>query len=179
MKTFFTSDTHFNHENILKYCRPMFKSLDEMNATIIERWNSVVGKDDQVYHLGDFAMGQKQFHAGFGQALNGKKTLIRGNHDRKDEHMLACGFSAIYSSILTLVDGKRIYMRHLPSEDLDDGRRPWLYKGIEDARPCDYFLCGHVHLNWKKNKYSEGIPIINVGVDQWDFTPRTLEELIA
>jgi calcineurin-like phosphoesterase family protein len=57
-KVFFTSDTHFNHANIISYCSRPFSSADEMNREIIARWNAVVGPEDTVYHLGDFAMGR-------------------------------------------------------------------------------------------------------------------------
>ena len=55
-KVFFTSDTHFNHTNIIQYCQRPFKSTDEMNEAMIDNWNSVVGEDDTVFHLGDFSL---------------------------------------------------------------------------------------------------------------------------
>lgn len=53
----FTSDTHFGHANIIKYCNRPYKDTEEMNADLIKRWNSTVGKDDLVWHLGDFSLG--------------------------------------------------------------------------------------------------------------------------
>jgi calcineurin-like phosphoesterase family protein len=82
-KVFFTSDTHFNHANVIKYCVRPFASIEEMNRVMIERWNAVVGPEDTVYHLGDFAMGKPSEWPAFLRQLNGaKKILIRGNHDR-------------------------------------------------------------------------------------------------
>ena len=81
-KTFFTSDTHFNHANVIKYCARPFASLEAMNREMITRWNAVVGPEDTVYHLGDFAMGKSSEWPGFLRQLNGaRKILIRGNHD--------------------------------------------------------------------------------------------------
>ena len=53
----FTADQHFGHGNIIRYCNRPFRSVDEMNAVLIERWNSVVKPDDIVYQLGDFVWG--------------------------------------------------------------------------------------------------------------------------
>ena len=54
MNLWFTSDTHFGHENIIKYCKRPFKSLEHMNMEIIRRWNERVQPDDMVIFAGDF-----------------------------------------------------------------------------------------------------------------------------
>lgn len=56
-RVFFTSDTHFNHTNIIKYCQRPFRDIYEMNETLIANWNNVVAPDDIVFHLGDFCLG--------------------------------------------------------------------------------------------------------------------------
>jgi len=56
MQTFFTSDTHFDDEFAIQYFNRPFKSVDEMNVVIVEKWNSVVTENDTVYHLGDFTL---------------------------------------------------------------------------------------------------------------------------
>ena len=43
-KVFFTSDTHFKHANIIKFCERPFGSIEEMNEALIANWNRVVGK---------------------------------------------------------------------------------------------------------------------------------------
>ena len=81
IETWFTSDHHFGHKNILEYekeARP-FKTIEEMNETLIERWNSVVQPHHLVYHLGDFCFGKKNMD--IAARLNGKKKLVMGNHD--------------------------------------------------------------------------------------------------
>lgn len=82
--TWFISDPHFGHANIIrftgldgKFVRPGFKDIEHMNATIIQNWNSVIGPKDKVYCLGDFG------NPDFAAQLNGKKRLILGNHDVK------------------------------------------------------------------------------------------------
>ena len=76
-----TSDTHFNHANIIKYCNRPFSSVEEMNETIIANWNKVVSQGDTVYHLGDFALGDKSLIPDFIRRLNGHISFIMGNHD--------------------------------------------------------------------------------------------------
>lgn len=55
MKVWFTADTHFGHRNILKHCDRPFGSVKEMDEALIAMWNAVVGLNDDVWHLGDFA----------------------------------------------------------------------------------------------------------------------------
>lgn len=86
MKTnlWFTSDTHFGHKNILEFCpnRPG-KDIQEMNEALIRNWNSCVQPDDDVYHLGDFMMGQSLYWESTLNRLQGNIHLVAGNHDRK------------------------------------------------------------------------------------------------
>ena len=82
--TFFTSDTHFNHANIIKFCNRPFKDVEQMNEVIIANWNSVIGKDDTVFHLGDFCLGGAAEWTKILDRLNGKIYLIMGNHDLKN-----------------------------------------------------------------------------------------------
>lgn len=85
MKTFLIADPHFSHEGMTKFTREdgtklrPFNDAAEMDKELVSRWNSVVGKDDKVYVLGDVAMRKK--HLPILLELNGKKVLIRGNHD--------------------------------------------------------------------------------------------------
>ena len=80
---YFTSDTHFYHNNIVQLCDRPFRDYDEMHRTLVLNWNSMVRDTDEIYILGDF------IHKGNGEEANkilkklkGKKYLIRGNHDK-------------------------------------------------------------------------------------------------
>jgi len=79
---FFISDTHFYHKNVIKYSNRPFDSVDQMNACLIDNWNSKVGKTDDVYFLGDFSFGTKEETQNIINNLNGKKHMILGNHDK-------------------------------------------------------------------------------------------------
>ncbi len=83
MNIFVTSNTHFNHKNIIKYCHRPFKDVEEMNEAIISNWNNSVTNDDIIYHLGDFCFGAKEELKQIFNRLNGQKYLIMGNHDKK------------------------------------------------------------------------------------------------
>lgn len=81
-KIYVTSDTHFNHNNIIEYCNRPFNSIEEMNETIIKNWNDTITNDDYVFFLGDFCLGNRENLIELGHKLNGHKILIMGNHDR-------------------------------------------------------------------------------------------------
>jgi calcineurin-like phosphoesterase family protein len=85
MSAFVTADTHFGHAKSLSFIRPdgealrPFSSCEEMDETMVERWNAKVGKRDTIYHLGDVVIPRASLK--ILDRLNGRKILIRGNHD--------------------------------------------------------------------------------------------------
>lgn len=82
MGTFFTADLHFGHERIIEFHPDRGASLEEMHERIIENWNATVRyRQDEVWFLGDFAMGKLDGSLLNFHKLNGKKHLVRGNHD--------------------------------------------------------------------------------------------------
>ena len=87
MKSWITSDLHFGHTNIMKFCpqtRERFRNdVDYMNEAMIEEWNAVVKAEDHTYILGDVCFAPWEKAVQFMARLNGTKTLIAGNHDKK------------------------------------------------------------------------------------------------
>lgn len=82
----FTSDTHFGHENIIRYANRPYENVTDMNLSLIKAWNSVVKPQDTVYHLGDIAMGTSKSPESLKHiidTLHGEKIFILGNHDNK------------------------------------------------------------------------------------------------
>lgn len=117
---FICSDTHFNHGNIIKYCNRPYSSVDEMNADMIKRWNSVVGSDDIVIHLGDFCFGNKEKIKNIFSQLNGKIDLVMGNHDSlKIKDYYEIGFHKVYDRPI-LFDNFFI-LSHEPIQWIKDG----------------------------------------------------------
>lgn len=82
---FFTADHHFGHENIIEFCNRPFVDVSQMDKELILSWNSVVGHEDTVYHLGDFTLGTRAH--GYMQQLNGR-MLILGLHQHHDRRWL-------------------------------------------------------------------------------------------
>lgn len=81
-QTWFISDTHFNHKNILEYTKRPYSTLEEMNRSMIELWRSRVQPDDYVVHCGDFFMGRSDDAPSIFAQLTGKIVMVPGNHDK-------------------------------------------------------------------------------------------------
>ena len=79
---YYISDTHFRDQAIFDKCKRPFKSLSEMEETIIRKWNSKVKKDDIVYVLGDISKDDDNSSIEIFRNLNGTKHFIVGNHDQ-------------------------------------------------------------------------------------------------
>jgi calcineurin-like phosphoesterase family protein len=181
MAIYFTSDQHFGHNNIIEYCNRPFHCIKQMGKDIIENFNNIVNEEDIVWHLGDFSFHLFNETKRIFDSLNGTHNIVLGNHDRSIKYMQEVGFKeVVYSKHLT-IDSIKLYLRHIPNHRTHDDRK---YKDkylVEPVEDYDYFICGHVHEKWKSkenivNERSE--LIINVGVDQWNFKPVTLDEII-
>jgi calcineurin-like phosphoesterase family protein len=162
----FTSDTHFFHENIIMYCGRPFSCAEEMNEVLVDNWNSVVKPGDIVYHLGDVAMGGKEAYEGLGQllaSLNGSKRLIVGNHD--DIPFLSKGGWFKKVQMWKVWDNKPLLFSHVPIH------QDSIHERILDAGGVN--VHGHTH-----NKGSPEGPYKCVCVELTNYTPVNLEELI-
>jgi calcineurin-like phosphoesterase family protein len=147
-----TSDLHFNHSNIIRYCNRPFLNTFEMNTALINNWNKVVTDSDLIFILGDFSMRDTTL---FESQLNGTKVFLWGNHDR--QHAL--------SSLFVISNGLHIFMQH----------KPYIK---EVPKNTNLILCGHIHDRWKA-KWWHDIPMINVGTDMWDYKPVSLDTIKA
>lgn len=163
-----TSDTHFNHANIIKYCNRPFSSVEEMNKTLINNWNNVVSDGDIVYHLGDFALGNKLLIPDFIDRLNGSIYFIMGNHDNFNI-MYDCtklGKLKIVTWEEVIKVGKRtVIMNHFPFSSLPD--------------PTSQVIQLHGHVHSTINNPWLGLPNqYDVGVDNNNYTPINLYNII-
>ncbi|MBQ9072313.1 MAG: metallophosphoesterase [Bacilli bacterium] len=167
---YFISDTHFNHSNIIEYCNRPFNDIKEMNDTLIDNWNSIVKKDDIVYHLGDFALADEEELKVLYSKLNGTIILIRGNHDGKSaKYYEEIGFKVLTNAPIKL-DEYKLILSHTP---------------VPDTKIPDGYINIHGHIHNKK--LIDGYPTkiysadkhINVSVDAINFKPLGLEEINA
>lgn len=119
-KTWITSDSHFNHSNIILYENRPFADKDGMNEELIKRWNEVVAPNDTVYHLGDVVFGGKAIREGILSRLNGYKILRLGNHDhRTSKAQWLKYFDEVYEDDILLDD---ICLSHYPLSDYEMDR---------------------------------------------------------
>src|SRR5579863_2896472 len=96
MTRWFTSDTHFGHTNIIRYCNRPFKDAGEMDRAMVENWNALVKPEDTIYHLGDVSFSSPDRTKHILSNMNGHKILILGNHDRSEFKMKTWGFDEVY-----------------------------------------------------------------------------------
>lgn len=169
---FYTSDLHFGHHNILRYENRPFQSVEEMNDNLINNWNRKVSKGDEVYIIGDFGLlGGRQANSILDR-LNGRKYLIKGNHDHfiRDREFDRSKFVWIrdYASIK---DGETVIcMFHYPIAVWDRQHHGALH------------FYGHVHSNTDNHHpllLELGDNAFNVGCDVHSYEPVSLAELLG
>lgn len=155
-KRFYTSDMHFDDDRFDILVRP-FKNLEEQHAIIIKNWNSVVGKEDEVFVVGDASVTDKGLQ--YMDQLNGKKTLILGNYDDlRDKNILISKFDAIYpKDALIIIAGRTFYLNHYPAKASQD----------------HFNLVGHVHGVWRVQSN-----MINVSQEVWNYTPVSEQQIL-
>ncbi|TBL77710.1 metallophosphoesterase [Paenibacillus thalictri] len=155
---FFISDHHFGHKNMIDFESRPFSNVEEMTSEMIAAWNSVVGNEDKVFHLGDFSFLNQEKTKEIVSSLNGYKFLILGNHDRGRTRSwwLDAGFHEvsehpiIYKHFFFLSHEPMYMNKHMP------------YVNVH----------GHIH----GQKY-EGKSYFNVCVEHWAYKPVTFEQI--
>lgn len=165
---FLISDQHFSHKNILKFTRrdgsPLrpFATIEEMDETLVQNHNSIVKPTDKVYFLGDVTMGKKGLS--IVERLNGKKILIKGNHDQEKLSVYAEYFDDVHGSFQLA----GYLLTHIPVHSSSIGR----WKGN---------LHGHLHAD-VTGDYENGVWVPDhrytcMSVEQTDYYPIPLEEI--
>lgn len=156
---YLTSDTHYSHANILKYCKRPFKDIYEHDTMLVENFNSLVKQNDIVYHIGDFCLGPPWAASDIYHRLNGTIHLIKGNHDRLKNYK---GLFYSVQDVLMLEIGKvSIWLSHYAH-----ARWPHAHHG---ALHC----FGHSHGGFPGLGRS-----MDVGVDTNNYFPYHVDEVV-
>lgn len=171
----FTSDTHFGHENIIKFCQRPFANTVEMDAELIRRWNETVPPEGIVFHLGDFCHGGPAAWNRILKQLNGKKYLILGNHDFKNiKNRSILRFESVTQQMVILVGEQSIILNHNPFLCYGGSYRDvWQLFGHVHSGPFS-----HTGLDLPRLKMLFPLQY-DVGVDNNDFRPVSFEEVKA
>lgn len=181
-KTYFISDLHFEHRNILAFDNREFSDVKTHDRFLIDTWNNKVGVDDDVWILGDVSWHNVTKTIEILKELNGHKHLIIGNHDRRflKNQVFRNEFESIehYKEII-LDDDNGIVLCHYPIPTYNNHFSGWTH------------LYGHVHTGFEynmikqfeyqmKDLYRKPSRMYNVGcmVPEMGYEPKTLKEII-
>jgi calcineurin-like phosphoesterase family protein len=164
MMNWYTADTHFGHENIIKHCGRPFQSASHMDAVLMENLSAKVGPKDALWIVGDFAFGQKAKDRNwlsklFAKLPGAEKHLIVGNHDGEPTQQLP--WTSV-THLAEVADGKGPHsvLCHYPMITWHRARKGALH------------LFGHVHDQWMGSRNA-----VNVSVDVWGYVPITIREI--
>jgi calcineurin-like phosphoesterase family protein len=170
-KVFFTADTHFGHKNIIKYCNRPFADVEEMNNTMRNNWNKVVGPADIVFHIGDFAFLKNPREMIY--SLNGEIILVPGNHDDDVKLLEVMGINqtkfdiapTLFEVDFQVEDEKlRFVLCHY-------ALRVW-----NKSHHGAMHLYGHSHGTLPEDPTARSM---DVGVDCHNFTPISLDDVLV
>ena len=173
MAIFIVSDLHLAHSKDFIYEARGFETVEEMNAEIIRRWNSVVGEEDDVFVLGDLVMGSLE-NVRLLEELNGRIHIVRGNHDvdtRWDFYQKLPNVVEAENSLYLRYDGYKFYLSHYPTiTTRADVGKP--------LKKCLVNLCGHTHTKDPFEDWGIGM-IYHCELDAHDCAPVRLEDIIT
>lgn len=162
MTTWFTSDTHFGHANIIRHCARPFRDVAEMDAALIANWNAVVRQGDEVWHLGDFGYRSARPAESYLRQLNGRIHLVWGNHDNEATRKIPLwATSQPYAEVTA--EGQRLVLFHYALKVWNRSHRGALH------------LYGHSH-----GRLPGDAQCCDVGVDNpaWGYRPVSLAEVL-
>ena len=162
VNTWFTSDFHLGHRNIIRYCSRPFASVEEMDAASLANLNKLVGADDALYFLGDFCLGGPDQARRYRDRIVCRNMhVVEGNHDAALRDLTGV-FSSSNQLVEVRVRGQRIVLCHY-------AMRVWhhSWRGV-------WHLYGHSHGNLADDPASLSI---DVGVDSHSFRPWRFDEI--
>lgn len=172
-KIWLVSDLHLGHNRQFVWGPRGFKSVEEMNEAIVERWNEKVAMDDDVYALGDLMLGDNEVGINYLQKLNGKIHVVLGNHDTPTRQ-------AVYLEMPNIVEVEWAIMLPYKKYHFFLTHFPCMTGNLDDDKPLKariINLCGHIHT---KNKFVDiGKSLIyHCEVDAHNCYPVNIDDII-
>jgi calcineurin-like phosphoesterase family protein len=174
------SDPHYGHLKIIEYCDRPFADVEEMQTEMIKRYNDRIGTSGIVLWTGDCFMGpeSKVRAADVMSQLNGRKLLVRGNHDKAHQTMLAFGFELVCEEMFLRIAERRVRAIHFPPGHADpthfDENGVDRYESKRPPKVQDEIIMhGHTHQTTKGQDN-----LIHVGVDAWDYAPAMHDDVV-
>lgn len=165
MARFITSNLQLGRPNAIKKYKRPFKDVDDMTDSLIKEWNSVVSKDDLVYHLGNFAWDPKTAQEALSK-LNGNIWLLPGDYDDAIMQLYAKGM---------LRDGVKVINRILPLELYKATLSYWPMEAWPSKERGYYSVIGHPDKKFKSDPKKKRI---NVSIDLWNYKPQRLDKTL-
>lgn len=173
MAIFIVSDLHLGHDKSFIYGARGFENVEDMNETIIRKWNGVVDEEDEIYVLGDLVMGP-EVNLQMLRRLKGQLHIVRGNHDgdaRWDFYQKLPNVVEAENSLRLRYDGYKLYLSHYPTiTTRADAGKP--------LKKCLVNLCGHTHTKDSFEDWKIGM-IYHCEVDAHDCAPVRIDKIIA
>ena len=171
-RIFLTSDTHFGHDREFLFGPRGFSSIQEHDEAVVANWNSVVGPDDIVYHLGDVMLNDNKHGMDCLRRLNGHIKLIRGNHDtdaRMEFYKTLPNVEVLGWAEVIKYKKYQFYLSHHPTLTSNLEKAPYLRMHLIN-------LFGHTH---QQKRFYEDMPyMFHVGMDSNNCTPVLLDDAI-
>ena len=171
-RIFLTSDTHFGHDREFLFGPRGFKSIADHDVSVIKNWNSVVGPDDIVYHLGDVMLNDNDHGIECLKQLNGQIKIIPGNHDTDRRLALYAeldNVEVLPVAIMLKYKKYNFYLSHHPTLTSNLEKAPYLRMHLIN-------LFGHTH---QQKEFFNDIPFMfHVGMDSNNCTPVLLDDAI-
>lgn len=194
-KIWLISDTHFYHKNIIEYCHRPYKDVIQMTEDIIHKWNSIVDKNDVVWHLGDFAFFNMKDHEKIERLinrLNGTINLLLGNHDRHVSRNLTfwqdLGFGKVWDKPFLFMDNYILSHEPLLTKNKIDLRGTPKLKNIfghvHNSNADFYALTPEQQKTWNVDHQGyDPIPDVtrywfNVSIEVIDYKPIAFETVV-
>ena len=169
---FITSDWHFGHDIEFIYKNRGFSSVEEMGETLIEKHNSCISQNDDVFVLGDLTLGDYNKGKSCIRRLNGKLHVILGNHDTRNRQIVYFSLSNVVEILhAKVIRYKRheFYLSHYPSLTGN------LHN--DDLSKMIINLYGHTHQ--RENNFFNDLPYMyHCGVDSHNMYPITLDSAL-